>query len=379
MTPHPTEPPAITTIQSLVLVRLLPADVTGLTARMLQKDLFVLVKKRWEESAWRARCELECLDLLEDGLIQSLAKGRSRKLALTLRGRRAALVYLQVDALPDKLTWAKLRDTYLVARALGVELRGGEERLKISKIATVKAAVLQQAHELPICELPAMKQAEDALLWQQLGRSTDKPFSLKVVKEYLLNQLVGGPRPQSASQVVQQIVAGLTGASNNTPGELRLALIRRRIVGEDGEGAQPQDGTAPRGRAEPGAERGGGGGGAVAAVDIERRAEPFQVTTASLELFARQILEAARACSSGRFGSNKVFISHVLRRYTEIHPAAALEGEADLKERLVAAHQRGLLKLSRADLVEAMNPTDVAQSEIRHLNASFHFVRIEEA
>ncbi|TKD03364.1 hypothetical protein [Polyangium fumosum] len=90
--------------------------------------------------------------------------------------------------------------------------------------------------------------------------------------------------------------------------------------------------------------------------------------------FAQRVLSAARGSKSGRFGENKVFVSHVIRQ---------LEGEGfaigdvnAFKERLVAAHRGKLLALSRADLVQAMAPADVEDSEIGHLNGTFHFVRI---
>ena len=47
------------------------------------------------------------------------------------------------------------------------------------------------------------------------------------------------------------------------------------------------------------------------------------------------------------------------------------------KQRLVEANSKGLLRLSRADLVSAMDPELVAESETRYLNARFHFVRLD--
>jgi hypothetical protein len=46
------------------------------------------------------------------------------------------------------------------------------------------------------------------------------------------------------------------------------------------------------------------------------------------------------------------------------------------KQRLTEANHARLLDLSRADLVEAMNPDDVRQSEAAYQGATFHFVRI---
>jgi hypothetical protein len=50
----------------------------------------------------------------------------------------------------------------------------------------------------------------------------------------------------------------------------------------------------------------------------------------------------------------------------------------EFKQRLIEANSQGLLHLSRADLVSAMDPQLVAESEAPHLNATFHFVLLEE-
>ncbi len=46
------------------------------------------------------------------------------------------------------------------------------------------------------------------------------------------------------------------------------------------------------------------------------------------------------------------------------------------KQRLAEANNARLLDLSRADLVQAMDPDDVRLSEVTYLNAAFHFIRI---
>lgn len=90
--------------------------------------------------------------------------------------------------------------------------------------------------------------------------------------------------------------------------------------------------------------------------------------------FAERVLSAARASKTGRFGDDKVFVSHVLRQLQA--EGFAIPDVDAFKERLVAAHRAKLLSLSRADLVQAMAAEDVDGSETRYLNARFHFVRI---
>ena len=90
--------------------------------------------------------------------------------------------------------------------------------------------------------------------------------------------------------------------------------------------------------------------------------------------FAKRVLAAARASKTGRFGDDKVFISHVLRQLTD--EGARVNDAEEFKDRLVSVHRRELLSLSRADLVEAMDSKDVAASEARYLSATFHFVKV---
>jgi hypothetical protein len=92
-----------------------------------------------------------------------------------------------------------------------------------------------------------------------------------------------------------------------------------------------------------------------------------------LAAFANTVLAVARDCPTGRFGGNKVFISHVWQRLAG-EPSFAALGPDAFKRQLVEAHRADLLTLSRADLVSVMDPEDVRQSETHYLNATFHFV-----
>ena len=94
-----------------------------------------------------------------------------------------------------------------------------------------------------------------------------------------------------------------------------------------------------------------------------------------LAAFARKVKAAAEACTSGHFGDDKVFISHVwnsLKNDTDFY----IKDLAVFKQHLAEANNARLLDLSRADLVQAMDPDDVRLSEVTYLNAAFHFIRI---
>jgi hypothetical protein len=109
--------------------------------------------------------------------------------------------------------------------------------------------------------------------------------------------------------------------------------------------------------------------------------EPATVPTErSLEEFAIVVKEAAAAVppGDGRFGPYKVFVSAVWRQLAG-DPAIRAMGIDVFKDRLIDANKRSLLTLARADLVAAMPPKEVADSEIDHYNeaalgATFHFI-----
>jgi hypothetical protein len=140
------------------------------------------------------------------------------------------------------------------------------------------------------------------------------------------------------------------GAQREDPRELRDALLRSWIDAQESTAAEPTS--------EQSASRAVEG--------------PAELDLAS---FAACVLAAARACGSGRFGDNKVFIAHVWRALQNDPDFPAID-LASFKSRLAEANHSRFLDLSRADLVQAMNPADVEQSELHYLNATFHFVRI---
>ena len=86
-------------------------------------------------------------------------------------------------------------------------------------------------------------------------------------------------------------------------------------------------------------------------------------------LLAEGIIEAARRTTK-KYGDRKAFICGI---FEQLEP---ISGVSWLTRRMVELNQRGLIALSRADLVGAMNPDWVTKSEIGYLNATFHFVEI---
>lgn len=154
-------------------------------------------------------------------------------------------------------------------------------------------------------------------------------------------------------KAVTRLLAQRLGARRDDPKELRDAVLRDWINREE-------SGLAP-------AE--------AAAVPDEPPSHALALSVLDLSSFAEHVKSAARDCRTGRFGDNKVFIAHVWKAL-QADPAFGTMELTAFKERLAEANNARLLDLSRADLVQAMDPNDVRHSEVHYLNATFHFVRI---
>ncbi len=96
---------------------------------------------------------------------------------------------------------------------------------------------------------------------------------------------------------------------------------------------------------------------------------------AALDERATLYQKYADQTATGGFGENKVLINHAYQTALAAHPGLTLE---QFKKDLAVLQQSGKVKLSRADLVQAMNVEDVNASEVQHPaaeNAVFHFIQ----
>lgn len=107
------------------------------------------------------------------------------------------------------------------------------------------------------------------------------------------------------------------------------------------------------------------------------RSEPRKFNPASrseLTIFAEEVKTVANSLfSENRFGRYKVFIAPI---WTKAFSSTMTREEFDAA--LISAHRNGFLHLCRADLVPAMDPRKVRESEVTYLGlATFHFVNLE--
>jgi hypothetical protein len=331
-------------IGPLILVRLLAAGEKGESASKIQKDLEPLLAHRLSGLPLDLAVNRAVDELKAAGLVAFLP-GKSRKaapkIALTAEGHQRALEFLDVAQLRPKTTWTVLRKTYLPASVLGLPASSEAQFKAMASEPIFKAVLLKRQYNLPTAQIPKLDDAIDALAWKLIGfEGETRKFDVKNVKTAVLNRALGDGRAADFKKAASRLVAQRSGARRDDPKELRDAVLRDWVDRKSGVDTSDQ---RPR--------------------------------TKDQEALAERVKAAARACPTGRYGDNKVFIVHVWRML-QSDPDFAEMGFDQFKEFLALANNSRHLDLSRADLVQAMDPDDVRLSEVHYLNATFHFIRI---
>lgn len=335
---------------ALILVWLLTRSDGG-TRSEVDKALAPLLEQLWSDAERRRAVESELATLEGMELIKRIRKA---SIVLTDGGRREGLAVLGVKSLPEKTTWEMVKAKYLFACALGLPPPAAKKgKSDKSSIDQVSAAILARYDRIAINGDPTLTRIADALVWRALGAETRAPLTLKAVRELILSRELGTTGSQKIEKTIVQLAVKRVKALRAETNELRTATLRRWIDGTDGTskvltmGDEVQN--APTASPSPSDDK--------------------------EDAFAARVLAAARDSKTGRFGDNKVFISHVFRKLVDSGVVAGDLGA--FKDRLVSAHFHGFLSLSRADLVEAMDPEDVDESETQRDGSTFHFVRLE--
>jgi hypothetical protein len=341
---------ALSRLGALILIWLLTQRGERGTRSGIERALKGILEHRWSAAEQRRVLDEEMPILEQSGNIERGARG---SVALTESGRRAGLVALGIEALPPKADWKIIKRKYLLARAIGLSPPSTPAAAKRFEAPSgMRAAILAHHYRLDVGEYPTLNQVSDALVWEQLGVKTREPLTLSAIKKLLLNKALGSARPQAPEKIVEQLTARAVKARRTDLAELQAAVLRRLL-----DDPEPSPGVEAPGDQAP------------------AQAADEKVTMPDNEVdFASRVLAAARASKTGRFGHNKVFISHVFRKLAD--EGAIAESSEAFKARLVDAHLRGLLSLSRADLVDAMKPEDVSASEAQKGGSTFHFVRV---
>ncbi|AUX22445.1 uncharacterized protein SOCEGT47_029480 [Sorangium cellulosum] len=316
---------AISGLGASVLGRLLCRS-NGYTPYAIAQTLQLPLKAKGSHIEPSRLIENELIGFQQAGLVKRVRKASYQ---LTRDGERVirAILCLPQHHKSKAENWRDIKKN-LTARRLDEDVSAAASSREIvieipPADAARIAALLVGAFHLDLGTTPALARVLGAVAWSAIGVTTAEPFTLEAVMRVLLGRLADAPAQATLRQVIDLLVRKAS----------TLATSARGLLA-------PQTAALP----------------------------------ADEPTFAARVIEAARASKSGRFGDNKVFISHVLRRLVE--EGVAIDDAEAFKARLVSAHRSGLLALNRADLVEAMEPADVDASETRYLSTTFHFVRI---
>lgn len=320
-------------LADLILVRLLPAK-DSIPPKRLRDDLSPLFRQPPSiESIAETIAALRAAELVQ-------AKGQ----LLTDAGRAHAMAYLGVTELPPKADWRTVKANYLAPKALHLSPTSNSDAKTCGDAKKLAAMLLKRELGLPVGAGNTLNAVFEAIACRELGYPDYTKLGELV--PHMLGKAMGSSEPISkkdAEKVLPRVLL-------NTPkaGMEGLRAVALLALTSD---ASPQ----------PEAERGTGA-----------NHEMFD-----LETFANTVKAVARRSPTGWFGGNKVFISHVWRQLKD-EPRFAPLGLTGFKEKLIEANRENRLTLSRADLVQEMDPSDVQQSETAYLNALFHFILVEK-
>jgi hypothetical protein len=328
----------------LLLARLLLPTKRPPSPKRIRDEVGRFFRERPSDERWQDTID----GLVNAGLITTKPQG------LTAAGRTRALDFLGVSELPPRSTWATIQAKFLLPKALGLAPTDQETVKKIGKADYLAPYLLKRFFKLSD-EVPAtLSRVFDALVCRELGLPEATPFTQ--VRALILSRLIGSEERLGADDLKKKAPRLLLGAK-----KAGAAGLRETVLVGWADGAAPRPAAVQQFEPRP-----------VAPTADEPEPAEFD-----LPAFAMTVKAAARDCPTGRFGDNKVFIAHVWRRLGD-EPSFPAMDLPTFKQRLTEANNAGLLTLSRADLVQVMDLTDINESHTEYLNAEFHFVLVEK-
>ena len=278
--------------------------------------------------------------LTKDRVADVLAGFRSAGLlppkgqALTESGRARAFSVLGLTVLPPKCNWSKVKAGFLVPKAFGLKPWSEAEVARVATADQLAARLLKTKFALPV----------------------SSETNLGGVVESLVCKLAGFPGCRSLKELAAAVLSQELHADPPLPAKDAAKLAPRLLLGVAKAGVDGYRMAVIGGSFED---------------RVEPPAEPPPAT--DLPAFAAAVLDAAPDCPTGWSGDDLVLISHLWNHVKDRFPDFS-----GFKEKLLAANRDRLLSLSRADLVQALDPQDVRDSETSFMNATFHFLKIRK-
>jgi hypothetical protein len=238
--------------------------------------------------------------------------------------------------LPPRTRWTTVLARYLFPKAASLSATAAEKLDSADKLA---AWVLRRKYGLAAGA--TVKQVLEALACKELGFPDE--VMLGGLMCAVLSRLMGSER-LTKEKLAKQLPLFETGLKRAHADDVRRKLVCDWLAGS----------APPLGPSQP------------------RPPEPFD--RAAFAATVRAL--AKRSPAEARFHDNKVFIA-ALWRASQREPNFPRMALPEFKQRLVEANAQHLLHLSRADLLQAMDPRSVTESETVDENSTFHFVLLE--
>jgi uncharacterized protein (DUF2267 family) len=318
-------------VADLILVRMILPSKRPVAPSVVRKDVSKLLDSELSTTAFdELRSELASAGLL--------TKEKRKAFALTDAGRERALQFLGIDALASRTNWSTVLAKYLFPKAAGLTASAASKLNNGDKLA---AFILKRKYGLPAGAGSTVMQVLEAVACKQLGFSEET--TLDGLLCAVLSSIMGSER-LTKKKLAEQLPLFETGLTAIKADDARRKVVRDWLAGIRTPLRLPESHSA----------------------------EPFDLIA-----FAATVRTlAGKSPPQDRFHNNKVFIA-ALWQATQQEPSFPRLSLPEFKQRLVEANSRNLLHLSRADLVQAMDPRLVADSETEYLNATFHFVLLE--
>jgi hypothetical protein len=356
-------------VATLLLVR--AACDGGATRAEVVRDLAPLFAHKLSPAEWRQAADAASADLLSLGLVTE-KRGR---LKATEAGAEQAAAFLGQSAVDHE--WSTLRDTMLIAKALGIAGEPTARLKSLTRPEALSAIIVQQAYGLPLKknEAPARLRARLAMvaLERAFGNTIKSGFGSGASLpskpgRALAGQLSLHPREfPTDAKLIAELAAEQIGAPRADLEQLRLAVLKR-LGSQALEMRRPVSSShAPSKRATVAPPS------ALPAAANDAR-PPIRPDMAQ---FAAAVHAAARTCADGWPGNRKAFISNVWTAVRQRAPHWSLS-EIEFKCMLAEAHRSGEIVLANADLKDKKNIKELESSAILYKNTVWHFVRVED-
>lgn len=308
-------------------------------------------------------------------------KPRAPRFTLTDGGRSALRAALGAKTTP---TWKDLVGRIVPALALDEQPDSEAAQRALASSQAMLAGMLRRDRALGT--LATVVELCDRIVARALGMPPG-PVTADGIRAYALAMHCGAvdkheleaiaatfketQAPRTALTTLAVKLAGVQPAVDGASKATIVKSLQRRWLSrqEAADAAQRPSGlrAVPLHLPPPPAES---AGGRTSGPSIPRPSANPEPTEALLSVLREAIPKVG---SNGRYGKDNVFVSALWRQISRDRRLSTLSLDG-FKRWLVTANRNQLVALARADLVDAMDPKLVADSEIEDLGATFHFV-----